>query len=60
MPNCEGRFNLYSDISKFAAGSALYQMWNDKLKVIAYASKRLPEEAKSYSIMKIRTMWFSI
>ena len=25
MPNRQGRFNLYSDTSKFAAGSTLYQ-----------------------------------
>ena len=28
MPNCEGRFHLYSDTSKFVAGSALYQIQN--------------------------------
>ena len=43
MPNCEGRFHLYSDMSMFATGSALYQIQNRKLKLIAYASKRLPE-----------------
>ena len=32
MPNHEGRFHLYSDTSKFAAGSALYQIQNGKLK----------------------------
>ena len=26
MPNCDGRFHLYSDMSKFTAGSALYQI----------------------------------
>ena len=26
MPNCEGGFHLYSDTSKFAAGSTLYQI----------------------------------
>ena len=31
-------------------GSALYQIQNRKLKLIAYASKRLPEAAKNYSI----------
>ena len=31
MPNCEGRFHLYSDMSKFAAGSALYQNRKPKL-----------------------------
>ena len=26
MPNCEGRFHLYSNTSKFDAESALYQI----------------------------------
>ena len=26
MPNHEGRFHLYSDMSKFPAGSVLYQI----------------------------------
>ena len=43
MPNCEGRFHLYSDLNKFAVGSALYQIQNGKLKLKAYASKRLPK-----------------
>ena len=50
MPNRTGRFHLYSDTSKFATGSTLYQIQNGKPKLIAYASKRLPEAAKSYSI----------
>ena len=53
MPNKTGRFHLYSDTSKFATGSALYQIQNDKPKLIAYRSKRLPEAAKSYSIMEL-------
>ena len=32
IPNREGRFHLYSDISKFVAGSVLYQIQNGKLK----------------------------
>ena len=28
MPNCEGRFHLYSDMSKFATDSALYHIQN--------------------------------
>ena len=31
----------------------LYQIQNDKPKLIAYASKRLPEAAKSYSITEL-------
>ena len=53
MPNHEGRFHLYSDTSKFAAGSALHQIQNGKPKLIAYASKRLPETARSYSITEL-------
>ena len=50
MPNHEGRFHLYSDMRKFAAGSVLYQVQNGKPKLIAYTSKRLPEAVRSYSI----------
>ena len=50
MPNHKGRFHLYSDTSKFAAGSTLYQIQNGKPRLIAYASKRLPEAVKSYLI----------
>ena len=39
MSNHEGRFHLYSDISKFAAESALYQIQNGKPRLMAYASK---------------------
>ena len=35
MPNKTGRFHLYSDTSKFATGSALYQIQNGKPKLIA-------------------------
>ena len=59
MPNHEGRFYLYSDMSKFATGSALYQIQNGKPKLIAYASKRFPEAARSYSNNGIRIMLFS-
>ena len=53
MPNKTGRFHLYSDTSKCATGSALYQIQNGKPKLIAYASKRLPEAPKSYSITEL-------
>ena len=38
MPNRQGRFHLYSITSKFAAGSAVYQIQDGKPKLIAYAS----------------------
>ena len=34
-------------------GSALYQIQNGKPKLIAYASKRLPESARNYSITEL-------
>ena len=34
-PNKTGRFHLYSDTSKFATSSALYQIQNGKPKLIA-------------------------
>ena len=60
MPNIMGRFHLYSDTSKFATGSALYQIQNGKPKLIAYASKRLPEAAKSYSITELELCGLAI
>ena len=42
MPNKTGKFQLYSDTSKFATGCALYQIQGGKPKLTAYASKRLP------------------
>ena len=53
MPNKIGGFQLYSDTSKYAMGSALYQIQNGKPKLIAYASKRLPEAACNYSITEL-------
>ena len=38
LPDNKGRFHL--DTSKYASGSALYQIQNGKPKLIAYASKR--------------------
>ena len=48
-----GRFHLYSDTSKFAVGSALYQIQDGKPKLNAYASKRLPEAVRNYSIAEL-------
>ena len=53
MPNKTGRFHLYSDTSKFATDSTLYQIQNGKPKLIAYASRRLPEAMKSCSISEL-------
>ena len=60
LPHGKGKFHLYSDTSKHAMGSALYQIQNDKPKLIAYASKRLPEMAKNYSITELEMCGLAI
>ena len=53
LPDSKGRFYLYWDTSKFATGSALYQIQNRKPELSAYASKRLPVAARNYSITEL-------
>ena len=60
LPDGKGRFHLYSDMSKYATGSALYQIQNGKPKLIAYASKRLPEVAINYSITELEMCGLAI
>ena len=60
MPNHEGRFHLYSDTSIFGTVSALYQIQNGKLKLISYASKRLPEAVRSYLITELELCGLAI
>ena len=60
MANTTGRFHLYSDTSKFATGSVLYHIQNDKAKLIMYASKRLPEAMRNYSITELELCGLAI
>ena len=60
MPNKTGRFHLYSDTSKHMTGSALYQIQGGKPKLIAYASKGLPDTAKNYSITELELCGLAI
>ena len=53
MADKVGRFQLYSDTSKYATGGALYQIQNGKPRLIAYSSERLPEAACNYSITEL-------
>ena len=53
MPDKKGRFTLYSDMSKHATGSALYQVQDGSPKLNAYAGKRMPDTAKNYSITEL-------
>ena len=60
MPYRNGRFTLYSDTSKLATGSALYQFQDGKCRLIAYVSKRMPEAAKNYSITELEMCGLAI
>ena len=60
MPDKKGRFQLYSDTSKFAIVIALYQVLNGQPKLIAYVSKRMPEAAKNYSITEMEMCGLAI
>ena len=60
MPDKVGRFQLYSDTSKYARGSALYQIQNGKPKLITYASKKLPEAVCNYSITELEMCGLAI
>ena len=60
LPDGKGRFHLYSDTIKYAMGSVLYQIQNGKPKLIAYASKRLPEAARNYSITELEMCGLAI
>ena len=53
MPNRKGRLILYSDTSKLATGSVLYQFQDGQPRLIAFVSKRMPEAAKNYSITEL-------
>ena len=60
MHNRKGRFILYSDTSKLATGSALYQFQDGKPRLIAYVTKRMPEAAKNYSITELEMCGLAI
>ena len=60
MPDKRGRFLLYSDTSKYTTGSALYQVQNGKPKLIAYASKRMSEAVRNYSITDLEMCGLAI
>ena len=59
MLNRRGRFLLYSDTSKLAIGSTLYQFQDGKPKLIVYVSKRMPEAARNYSITELEMCSFA-
>ena len=60
IPDKRGRLTLYSDASKHVTGSALYQVQGGSPRLIAYASKRMPEAAKNYSITELEICGLAI
>ena len=60
LPDRQGRFQLFSDTSKFATESALYQIQNGKPKRIAYVSKTMLEASKNYSITELEICGLAI
>ena len=48
MPNRKGRFVLYSDTSKIATGSALYQHQDGRPRLIAITSKECQKQQKLF------------
>ena len=60
LPDNKGRFHFYSDTSKFAMDSGLYQIQNGKPKFIASVTKRLPEAARNYSITELEMCGLAI
>ena len=60
LPDKKEIFQLYSDTSKFATGSALYQIQNGQPKFIAYVSKRMPEATKNDSVTELEMCGLAI
>ena len=60
MPDKRDRFLLYSGTSKYATGSALYQVQDGRPKLIAYVSKRMPEAARNYFITHLEMCGLAI
>ena len=60
LPDSKVWFHLHLNMSKYVTGSALYQLQNGKPKLIAYASKRLPEAARNYSITELEMCGLAI
>ena len=53
LPKAEGRFILYSDTSREGTGSSLWQIQEDKPKLLGYASKTLPVACTRYSATEL-------
>ena len=56
MPDRSGKFVLYSDTSKKAAGGSLFQVQDSEERLIAYNSKSLPPSAERRSISELELL----
>ena len=59
LPNSTGRFHLYSDTSKFAMESTLYQIQNGKPKTNSICQQKITKSIKKLFHNRVRTVWFS-
>ena len=59
-PDAKGRFHLYWRSIKLTMCSTLYHIQNGKPKLIVYASKRLPDVTKNYSITELEMCGLAI
>ena len=53
LPDPTGRLILYTDTSRKATGSALWQIQNGEPRLVGYASKSLPEACQNYSVTEL-------
>jgi len=53
LPDPVGRLILYTDTSRVATGSALWQVQNGEPQILGYGSKSLPEACKNYSVTEL-------
>ena len=58
MPNKTGRFHLYSDTSKYATGSALYQIQNGKNPIDCIHEQEASRSHEKLYHNRTRAMWF--
>ena len=53
MPTKDGKFIMDSDTCKYGCGAALHQIQSEKLRLVAYYSKKLPPVCKNYGITEL-------
>ena len=59
LPDSKRRFHLYSDTSKFATGSVLYQIQNGKHCVNSICKYKVNQTSEKLFYYRIRNVWIS-